>query len=274
MTTFQKIVKYLALAFAIFIIVNIIYGILFGVYALGLALGYIHEDRNEQIEAMDGIVQLDNTKVANLEINLKYSNLEIKKGDYLLAETNNKNISCKQNGDKILIEESNYNWFSGNKQGKIIVYIPEDFVFETVEIETGAGQINIEQINSDKLSLEIGAGKVEIQNLIVNSKTKIEGGAGKVDILAGKINNLKLDMGVGKFTMSTKLIGDSKINAGIGALEIGLIDEEENYTIKAEKGIGTIKINGKEIANDTRYGTGENYIEIDGGIGNIDITTK
>ena len=32
-----------------------------------------------------------------------------------------------------------------------------------------------------------------------------------------------------------------------------------------------IKVNGKEISNGETFGNGENYIEIDGGIGNIDI---
>ncbi len=41
--------------------------------------------------------------------------------------------------------------------------------------------------------------------------------------------------------------------------------------MKVDKGIGTIKIDGREIANQVIYGDGQNYIEVDGGIGSINI---
>ena len=62
-----------------------------------------------------------------------------------------------------------------------------------------------------------------------------------------------------------------KINAGIGNLELNIQDNKENYTIKADKGIGYIKRDGKEVADDVTYGDGENNIKIDGGIGSIKI---
>ena len=94
---------------------------------------------------------------------------------------------------------------------------------------------------------------------------------GKVSILSGNINELNLDMGVGKFEVTSVITGNSKINAGIGNLELNIQDNKENYTIKADKGIGSIKIDGKEVADDVTYGDGENTIKIDGGIGEIKI---
>ena len=36
-------------------------------------------------------------------------------------------------------------------------------------------------------------------------------------------------------------------------------------------GLGSIKIDGKDISNGEIFGNGENYIEVDGGVGNIKI---
>ena len=44
--------------------------------------------------------------------------------------------------------------------------------------------------------------------------------------------------------------------------------------IKKEKGIGSITINNESISNDSYYGNGSNYIEIESGVGSINITTK
>ena len=49
---------------------------------------------------------------------------------------------------------------------------------------------------------------------------------------------------------------------------------KENYRIKTDKGIGTIKIDGKEISNNELYGNGSHSIDVDGGIGNIKIDFK
>ena len=92
-----------------------------------------------------------------------------------------------------------------------------------------------------------------------------------MSIKESNINDLDLDMGVGEVNLTSNLTGQNQINAGVGKLNINLQGEKESYKIQADKGIGSIKIDGNEISNGETLGNGENYIEIDGGIGNIDI---
>ena len=217
------------------------------------------------------MINFENSEVATLDIDVAFTNLIIKKGDFLIAETNNENINCKQNNQNLQIKEKQHNWFSKNNKGDLVVYIPENLEFEKVKINAGAGKIQIENINTENLYLELGAGETIIEKLNVKDDCKIESGAGKVSILSGKINELNLDMGIGKFEATSDITGNSKINAGIGNLELNIQGNKENYTIKADKGIGSIKIDGKEVADDVTYGDGENTIKIDGGIGAIKI---
>ena len=272
MTTAQKVIKYLALAFAAFLIVSIISGILSALYALSGVLGLQKED--EIIKDEMSKINFENSEVATLDIDVAFTNLIIKKGDLLLAETNNKNINCIQNNQNLQIKENQHSLFSKNDTGDLVIYIPEDLEFKKVKINAGAGKIQIENINAEKLYLELGAGETIIEKLNVTDDCKIESGAGKVSILSGNINELNLDMGVGKFEVTSALTGNSKINAGIGNLELNIQGNKENYTIKANKGIGSIKIDGKEVSNDITYGNGENNIKIDGGIGEIKIDFK
>ena len=269
MTTAQKVIKYLALSFAIFLIVTIISGILGALYALSGVLGLQKEDKTIKDEM--SMINFENSEVATLDIDVAFTNLIIKKGDNLIAETNNKDINCKQNNQNLQIKEKQHNWLSRNNKGDLVVYIPENLEFEKVKINAGAGKIQIENINTKNLYLELGAGETIIEKLNVTDDCKIESGAGKVSILSGNINELNLDMGVGKFEVTSELTGNSKINAGIGNLELNIQGNKENYTIKADKGIGSIKIDRKEVADDVTYGNGENTIKIDGGIGAIKI---
>ena len=268
MTTVQKVIKYLAIAFAIFLIITIISTILTTVAALSGILGLKKHIENASEEMV--VTNLENSDITNLNIEVAFTNLTIKTGDAIKIETDNGDINCKQENNKLEIKEKD-KWFSTHEEKNLILYLPENVELEKVKIATGAGKINIEELNTEKLSFELGAGETEIQKINVTKDCEIEGGAGKLSILSGTINDIDLDMGVGEINLTANLTGKSEINAGVGNLKIDLQGEKNSYKIQADKGIGSIKIDGKEISSGEVFGDGENLIEVDGGIGNIDI---
>lgn len=270
MTSAQKVIKYLAIAFAIFLIITIISGILSALYGLSWILG-LKKD-NEAVQSGDIITtNFDNNDIKKLDIDVAYSNLTIKNGESFKIETNSKNIISKQNNEKLQIEEKSYKWFSNHNDEILTIYIPEDLEFEKVEIDTGAGKIYIENVTTEKFEFDLGAGETQIDTLNVFKDCNINGGAGKLTISNGEINDLDFDMGVGETNLTATLIGKNEIDAGIGKLNINLQENKELYKISVDKGLGSIKIDGKEITDNKVYGDGENYIDIDGGIGSIDI---
>lgn len=270
MTTAQKIIKYLAMGFAAFLIVTIFSAILGGGYALLSALGLIHSNKNIVTEDLK-VISDEVTEVSTLNVELAFANLEIKTGDNFKVETNNTKISFKNDNGSIIIKEDD-NWKINGGESLLVIYLPEDMMdLDETKIETGAGKLNIQTLNTQGLYLELGAGDVQIENLVVTQEAKIDGGVGKTEIKSCEINDLEANLGMGEFIFNGKLTGKSEIDSGIGSININLSDEGENYTIKPSKGIGSIQIDGKEIADGEVWGNGENRIEIDGGIGNIKI---
>ncbi len=73
------------------------------------------------------------------------------------------------------------------------------------------------------------------------------------------------------FVFSGQLTGKSKIDSGIGAVNIDLMDNKSNYTIDISKGLGNVTIDGQKVETDRVYGSGLNYLEVNGGIGEIKI---
>ena len=261
----QKIIKYCAIAFAIFLTIDIISAIMFGI----ISFGNIFSSNND----ISG--KLENLNITNdikfLDIEVENTNIIIKKGNTLKAETNNKHLKLKERNNKLIFEDKRNNIFGKNNNTDLIIYIPVEQIFNEVSIENGAGKINIELINTQKLELELGAGKVEIDDLTVIKELDINGGAGEINIKNGNINNLNLDMGVGTLNLESIITGYSDIDAGIGDLNLSLIGNSNDYKLKVNKGIGTATLNGEKIKNDLYYGEGSNIINIDGGIGNISI---
>lgn len=270
MTSLQKVIKYLAIAFAIFLIVSIISTITAAVFALSGILG-LKQDIEQSINSEMVATNLENTGVETLDIEIAFTNLTIKTGETLKIETDNNNINYKQENQKLEIKEKNNKWFVNYVEKELILYLPENIKFEKVKISTGAGKIDIEALNTDNLYFELGAGETQIQNLNVSKECEIDSGAGKLSILNGTINDLDLDMGVGEVNLTSSLTGKNEINAGVGNLNIDLQGEKESYKIQADKGIGSVKIDGKEIYDGETFGDGANHIEVDGGVGNIKI---
>ena len=272
MTTAQKVIKYLATAFAVFLIITIISAILSGVYALLSALGLIHTNKDIVTENLK-VISKEVKEVTTLKIDLAYTNLDIKTGDDFKVETNNSKITFEENNGSVKIKEENRNWLNNNNMSSnLIIYIPEDMIaIDETKIQTGAGKINIENLNTQSLYFELGAGDAYIENVIATGETKIDGGVGKTELKSCEINNLKANLGMGEFTFSGKLTGKSKIDSGVGAINIDLIDNKNNYKIDVSKGLGNVTLDGQKLETDRVYGIGENYLDIDGGIGEIKI---
>lgn len=269
MTRFQKVIKYFAIALATYLIINIIMSIFFGLSIFSNVLGITTNNPKNEVKEN---ISISKEKYTSLDIDISSTNLTIEYGkNFEIISNNDKIITTKKN-NKLYILEKEHKIFKNNNNALTII-IPRNTTLNEVQIDSGAGNIQINGLNTNNLSLDFGAGKATINNLYVNNKTEIDIGTGEVIIDNGIINNLDLDGGVGNFILNAKLTGNNQISTGIGNLSINLLDSLNNYKIKTERGIGKTKLNNSNIKNNIVYGTGINLIDIEGGIGNIEINT-
>lgn len=263
MTASQKVIKYFATSLAILLIVGIIS---FAVFGLSVLFNLTHSDYNtNDLKEIGGY-----EKVEKLNIELKYSDLIIEEGDSFKVLTNNKDISLEYEDGKAVIKE-NSDIKKAYKKSSLVIYVPENEVFEDINISLDAGNAKIAVLNSEELKLNLGIGETNIKTLITENLAKIDSGVGKVKIENGAIKNLNLKIGVGKFSITARLLGSSKIEAGIGELNLDLLGND--YSISLETGIGEVKLNGKTVKTGT-YDDGNSYIDLESGIGSININYK
>lgn len=265
MTNAQKLIKLGAQAFAIFLTFTIISAIISGFYGIGMALNNKNKDNDpKDLEIIS--CENYNDNLNEVIINTMYSDLEIKKADSFKIESNN-TLKCRANNGTIKIEDKN-KW----KKNKIIVYLPE---VAKVKIDSGAGSLNIEEINTDNIKLSLGAGLTTIENIVATT-AKIDTGAGKLVVENGVFGELDFDMGVGSAELTTNITNEADIDAGVGSLKLNLIGSKMEYMLRISKGIGSIVVDGDTIKSDEAMGNGGKDIKIDGGVGSIkvDFTEK
>lgn len=266
MSNAQKVIKYTAFAIAASLIISIFTSIIFGISFLANIFSPREDNKNETFNNLN----VSQNQVYNLDIDIEKLDLIIKKGNKFEVQTSSDNVRIKENATSLVIEEKFRGIFS-SKVGTLIVYVPESYVFNEVSIETGVGNVEINDLTTRKLEFDFGAGKSNINNLNVLNEASLNGGAGSINISDSFINNLDLDVGVGTFNLSSVLTGVSDIDAGVGKLTINVLDILDNYRVSIDKGIGSATLNGNTMNNNTIYGTGSNVITIDGGVGSIAI---
>ena len=260
----QKIIKYLAIALAIFLIVLIISFITAGLYGIYKVFDFKIEPRISTYEKTS-CGDIKNIKV--LDIKLDYSNLEIIKGKKFKVELNDKNFICSNSNGNVSIKQVR-RFSLKNKDTSLRVYIPSDIKLNSINVENGVGKTKIEYINANRVHLDFDAGKTTIED-IISDNTSIDTGAGLFEIKNGTMKNVDFDSGVGKCDITAKINGTSKFDTGIGNLSLNLIGDSNNYKIIVNKGIGDVLIDNVSKADNSITGGGDNVVSINSGIGKV-----
>lgn len=276
MKPFQKVIKYGAMAFAIYLAVMIISIIIFGltaIFGIGVGIEKISNNIGNSTNNKELLTYTEEyTGIESLDIDLSKSGLEIKTGDSFKVEFINvsKDLSTKLNdsGKELKIEDETLKLFENvNSESKIIVYIPNDYELRSVKLDlVGVSGAYIEGFKAEKLEVDVGAGKYEINNVQVTT-AEVDSGAGETYINNSTFDNLEFNAGVGQVTINCKVINKGEIESGVGNLIVNLIGTKDNYKVRAETGIGNLTVDGNKVRDGEIVGNGSTNINVEAGIG-------
>lgn len=269
MNNAQKVIKYVAIVIAVCLTISIITGIL---TTVGAIFGI-----STLIDIANGVVETKNytneyANIQSLEIDASAMSLEIIPVDEsevsilkIRATDVPTDYRFEQENDKLEIK--------GKKvasDAKLVIYLPS--TVKNLDIDIGAGDIQIKDISIDSFNLDTGATQTNIQSLTVTSNAEIDAGTGEIVISDSNISNLDIDAGVGNLEYTGYLNGASDIDCGVGNIELNLKGTESMYKIIAERGIGELKINGNKVSGTQTVGSGNAIVKLSGGIGSLSIT--
>lgn len=275
MSTLQKVIKGVAIALAIAIIfgiISIVASVIIGISGINYFFDFIKTEENVQI--VENVFNKED--INNLYLDSDIGDIDVVVGNEfkVVAQNVSESFNCTLEGDTLNIIENKegISNFKGNNT-KITLYIPNDVVFNTVNLDLNVGDNNIQSLRTNKLNLNSGTGQIDIGYLEVLENAIITSGVGELDIENSDINNLELEAGIGECDIRGTLKGNTTIKADVGSVNIRL-NSFNNTTDKiiVEKGIGEIEVNERKYSGNQEFGNGdENIINIEGSIGDIDI---
>ena len=273
MTTTQKIIKYLAIAFALFLVISI-FSIIFGLSRE--IISSINSDKKDS-KLLEEYTTISNNvnNVETFKIDISNDDIEIKEGEKFEVKTNDPDVKFYHENSKVKIKtDKTFSWhLSNSSRGTIIIYLPNEFNISELDLNLGAGKIDIDKIFVETLLMDLGAGTMTAKEINVYEKATINGGAGNINIYSGTINNLNLKLGAGNASIQSDLTGSNTLTTGVGKLNLGLSRSKDNYKFDISKGLGNIILNDFDVSEDILIGDGETKIKISGAIGNIIINT-
>lgn len=268
MTSLQRMIKYCATALAIVLTISIIGGIC---SAIGLFAGVFGSRITGETAVGEMRSFTLSDSIESLDLELGAAELKIVTGDRFSLESNHKYLEVKEENNTLNISEEKVAFGFSNEGLSVVLTVPKDFVFEDVSIEAGAGKVDIDTLRANTISLDLGAGQTDIGTLCALTRASINTGAGKLTIRDGQIQDLTLDHGVGKLDMTGALTGNCDVDLGVGSAEITLVGTREDYQIRMDKGLGDATLDGQSMGDGSTYGGGANRIQIDGGVGDVEV---
>lgn len=141
-------------------------------------------------------------------------------------------------------------------KGTLVIYLPEGYRFNEVEMEYGASNAEIDELNAKSLKIKSGASGCSVKNADVE-ELEVEAGAGSVDFYGTVKQDTEIECGAGSVTLDLEGTEDSynyELDSSAGSIQIG--DDQEYGGLSAEKSID----NGRERT-----------IEISNGAGSVEI---
>ncbi len=216
---------------------------------------------NEKIDVRVDTYNLYN--VGNINIELGKTELSILNSNEFKLEIS-KNVKYEVKNNTLYITDKR----SIAKQ-KATLYIPYGKNFDDVSIKVGIASILVDDLSANKVKLKMGSSSTTFNKLTVVDTLDIDGGVGKLAIDNANINKLNFKGGIGNIKFKGVILSNASMKMGIGNIDMELMDAKDNYRFAVDKGIGSIDIFGESVRGN--YLNGNTLIEIDGGIGNVNI---
>ncbi len=130
---------------------------------------------------------------------------------------------------------------------EIILYIPTDYSFEKVDVELGAGLLEMDMVVADKVDLEVGAGQI-IMDFLQANICNIEVGMGELLVEDMQVAKVNAEVGMGHLMLGGTVLENLNGECAMGAMELNLSGKEEEFDYTIEAALGNVSIGGTDYS--------------------------
>ncbi len=160
------------------------------------------------------------------------------------------------------------------KACKVTLYIPAKSSFEEVEIQVGAGQLQLADIKAGDLKAEVGAGEILMSDMTADN-LDVTVGMGQISMDNVQVQALDVEVGMGSFDMRGDILKKADLECAMGNIEMTVNGKEEDFNYHIEGAMGSVAIGDNGFAGVAQERSIQNNadknMEVECAMGNISI---
>lgn len=245
----------------------------------GITIGVSSEDILEYDTATERTISLAGMDMPDLELELGAGKFEIIESDVKdIVVKSNKKVDVSADGDTIKIHTPKQFYFMkigiGNEGNNVTIEVPRGMKFEDVEMQIGAGEMNCENIYSEKIRMEIGAGAIYVDSFTCEEAI-LSVGAGEISVEEGSAEDVDADVGMGNLIFHGKVLDNLDADCGMGNIQMWLEGSEKEHDYEIDCGMGNVVVGDNSyggVAADQDIDNGaDSKFDLDCGMGNLEI---
>ncbi|MCM1057233.1 MAG: DUF4097 domain-containing protein [Firmicutes bacterium] len=138
------------------------------------------------------------------------------------------------------------NW-GGWENCVVRLYVPEGYHYGEVEIELGAGDMELQGLDADRIALGVGAGRI-VANGMKAESLELEVGAGQIYMEDVNVKDMKAEIGMGELRLEGAIEGDVDATCAMGNVEMKLTGSQKDFNYRLSGAMGNIDLGAESYS--------------------------
>lgn len=130
---------------------------------------------------------------------------------------------------------------------KVTLYVPEGYHYRDADIELGAGELQFESLDADRISMGVGAGQIIVNGLKADT-LEMEIGMGQIDIKGVNVKDLKAEIGMGSLMVAGNIDGNVDANCSMGNLNLMITGSRQDFNYTLDGALGNIDLGSESYS--------------------------
>ncbi len=172
--------------------------------------------------------------IDNLSVDVHYADIHIyQQSDLTQIQVNVSNVydgfDVYQDNNTLVIDQPFYWRYRSDYKAYIAIYVPEDYLFKFVDLNTSLGQTTINDLKANEVHIDTSAGQLTVNDLLCDS-LDLDAGLAQTSVYQLDFKeSIEIDLGLGDVyitVMTDEMAYNQSVDVGLGQVEIG----EKSYT--------------------------------------------
>lgn len=199
--------------------------------------------------------------ITQLNVYAALGEVTIQSGDSWAVSLNGADSSYEVSGEYLEVSAN---------MGDVVVTVPRGTRLEYLSVDSEAGSVTLEDMETDFLELTQDLGETTLKNCSWSS-ADIDNGCGTIKGTGLTSEYLDVSADMGEVNLQGGFTGETDVEANAGSVSLKLSGSQADYDIELESNLGGVTLNGRGSGRTISQSGGPHSLDVSCDVGSIDV---